>query len=163
MFRKWIFFGLMILLGTVLAWMIIESRRLESRAMQSPPEVVQKARPSPTRVIDPEDLEIVASRTQFFNTQPNDGTESARQSIEISNRGQSAYHDTMVAISCSAGGGKVLASSNHLVPGTIEPGQTVTADAILIRDVPDLAVRCTARILYSDLGPAPAAPSESPK
>lgn len=152
MLRKSLFGGLTLMLCAVLVWLVINGRKEESRLAAGPAEIVQTAKTSSTRVMAPGDLEVTESRAGI-------PTGSAQRiaigRIAISNRGKISYHDVMLRISCLGSGGSVLNTQNRLVEGTIQPGQTLTVDDIVVADPPRGAVRCTVSILYSDLGPAP--------
>lgn len=149
MFRRSLFWGLTLMLVAVLVWLIINGRKAETRLAAAPAEVIQTARLSATRVIAPNDLEPAE-------------TNVARQAaagqvgpITIRNRGNVAYHGTMLRLQCLDAGGKIVDARSRLVPETIAPGQSVTIDPWTLADVPRSVVRYRIVVAYSDLGPAP--------
>jgi hypothetical protein len=139
------------MLGAVLVWLIINGRREEARQAAAPTEVVQTARLSPTRVVAPKELEIVASQAAGAL---NPGKSEPIGPIEIRNNGTIAYHAIMLRLECLDSDGKVLDTKSHLVPDTIQPGQSFTINDFAPENVPARAVRYRISIAYSELGPA---------
>jgi hypothetical protein len=157
MFRKSIFLGLMLMLGTVLVWLILKARK-EAQTPGTPVEIVRTAKSSPTRVIGPQDLDVAESRMEIppaGRGQTKTAERSSHAYVVIRNHGTVAYHDFMLKLTCLGSNGKVIDTQTRLVPGTIQPGQTLTVDDIAIDNLPEGTVRCHISILYSDLGPAP--------
>ena len=154
MFRKSIFWGLTLMLGTVLVWLIIQGRKEETRLAAAPSEIVKTAKSSFTRVIAPSDLDAEESRLEITTKTPAPG---AVGQVVIHNRGKVAYHGVMLKVSCLGSGGKLLDTRTQLVPETIAAGQTLTVGGIVLDTGPRGTVRCSVSILYSDLGPAPRA------
>ena len=64
MLRRSLFWGLTLMLGAVLVWLIINGRREEARQAAGPTEVVKTANLSATRVAAPSDLEVVGSSVE---------------------------------------------------------------------------------------------------
>jgi hypothetical protein len=152
MLRKSLFWGLTLMLGAVLVWLIINGRKEEARQAAAPTEIVQTARLSPTRVVAPKDLAIVASNALgAIKT----GKSEPIGPIEIRNNGRIAYHAVMLRLACLDSNGKVLDTKSRLVPDTIQPGQSLTVSDFAPENVPAQAVRYRISIAYSNLGPAP--------
>jgi hypothetical protein len=157
MFRKSIFLGLMLMLGTMLVWLILKARK-EAQAPGAPVEIVRTAKSSPTRVIIPQDLDAAESRVEIppaGRGQTKIAERSSHAHVVIRNHGTVAYHDFMLKLTCLGSNGKVIDTQTRLVPGTIQPGETLTADDIAIDNLPEGTVRCRISVLYADLGPAP--------
>jgi hypothetical protein len=152
MIRRSLFWGLTLMLGAVLVWLIINGRKEEARQATAPAEVVKTASLSPTRVVAPKDLEIVASNAM--------GAIKASRSepigpIAIRNNGKISYHAIMLSLAYLDGNDRVLDTRSRLVPDTIQPGQSFTVSDFPLEDVPARAVRYRISIAYSNFGPAP--------
>jgi len=155
MFRKWIFLGLMIMLGSVLAMLLIKGRNQENQAAAVPVEKVQTARSTPTRVMVPNDLQVVESSVQNTTVETGKSTsaqQDAHYQVVVRNRGQVAYHNLVLKLTCLGSTGKVLGTRSRLVPQTIQPGQTLIIKDLSIENLPPGTVRCDIRIVYSDIG-----------
>lgn len=146
----------MVVLGSVLVFLIIQSRRAEQRLLERPTEFVQSARTSVTRAIRPSDLEIRDSGFDYSR-----GT--ARHHVRIVNHGSVPYHNIVLHFTCLAADGKDLAASSSRVSGTIAPGQSLALND-LVTEVARKPAACRVEVLYSDLGvaesPAPDSTSE---
>jgi hypothetical protein len=159
MFRKWIFLGLMVMLGSVLVMLVVQGRRQEAGKSAVPAEKVQTARSTATRVFAPKDLDLDESRVELRPVATGKDGNPGRAAlcrITVRNSGRLAYHDVMLKLTCFGAGGKVLDSRTQLVPGTVPPGQTITVPELAVDGLPRDSVRCGLAILYSDLGAAPA-------
>ncbi|MGA2260103.1 MAG: hypothetical protein ABSH28_01565 [Acidobacteriota bacterium] len=152
MIRKSIFWGITLMLGTVLVWLVIQGRREETKQAAAPTEIVQTAKASPTRIFAPGDLEVGESREGVTSKQ---ATPAPIGKIEIRNHGKVAYHDIMLKLTCLGGGGKVLDAQTRLIPGTIEPAQVLALSDLTFEGIPRGTVRYDFSILYCDFGPAP--------
>jgi len=158
MFRKWIFLGLMIMLGSVLVMLVVQGRREEAKQAKGPTEKVMTAKSTSTRVIAPKDLDLAGSKVEISAPATGKGKNSERSAlcrIVIRNRGRISYRDVMLKLTCVGSGGKILESRTQLVPSTIPPGQEVTVPEVAIDNLPQGTVRCGLSILYSDIGAAP--------
>ncbi len=160
MVRRSLFWGLTLLLGAVLVWLIINGRKEESRLASAPSEVVQTAKLSPTRAVAPSDLEVAEPDTA--RTDRKDLPDQLGP-VAIHNRGSVAYHGTMLRLQCLDSSGKVLDTRTLLVPETIAPGQTITVGPITLEKVQHSTVRYHIGIAYSDLGTALQSTSQSTK
>jgi hypothetical protein len=152
MFRRSIFWGLTLMLSTVLVWLVMQGRKEEAKQAAAPTEIVQTAESSPTRVVAPNDLEATEASGAGAATA---GMPPALGPVAIRNQGKFSYHAVMLRISCLGSGGKVLVTRTHLAPETIPPGQTVTVGDVTLKDVPRGTTSYRIGILYCDLGPAP--------
>ena len=159
MFRKSIFWGLTMMLATVLIWLVVQARKQEAKTATAPAEIVRSAKSSPTRVIAPKDLDAGESQVEFASMvsgAPKSGGRSALLHIVIRNRGAVPYHNVMLKLTWVGASGKAIDSQTHMVRDTIEPGQTLTDGDVALEDVPNGSVKCTIVILHSDLGQAQA-------
>ena len=160
MFRKYIFLGLMIMLGTVLVMLVVQARRQETLRAQTPlpGEIVKTARATATRVMAPGDLLVIESDGDAAGgagTRADDTPSTVFGRWAIRNGGPIAYHNTMLKITCLGNGGKILEIRTRLLPETIPSGQTLSLADIAIEPLPARTIRCTASILYAEVGAAP--------
>ena len=160
MFRKYIFLGLMIMLGTVLVMLVVQSRKQESLRAQPaiPAEIVQTARTTATRVMAPGDLEVTVSgddAAAAAGVRTDKLPPAAIGPWAIRNRGPITYHNTMLQITYLGNGGKILETHTRLFPETIAPGQTRTLTDLAPESVPARTIRCNISILYAEIGEAP--------
>jgi hypothetical protein len=161
MFRRSIFWGLTLMLGTLLVWLVVRARKQEAQIamVPAPTEIVRSAKSSPTRVIAPKDLDAGESQVEFASMvsgAPKSGGRSALLHVVIRNRGAVPYRNVMLKLTWVGTSGKAIDSQTHLVPGTIEPGQTLNDGEVALEGVPSGSVKCTIAILHSDLGQAQA-------
>jgi hypothetical protein len=161
MFRKSIFWGLTLMLGTLLIWLVVRARKQEAQiaAAPAPVEIVRSAKTSPTRVIAPRDLDAGESQVEFASMvsgAPKSGGRGALLHVVIRNRGAVPYHNVILKLTWVGASGKAIDSQTHLVPDTIEPGQTLNEGDVALEGVPKGSVKCTIAILRSDMGKAQA-------
>jgi hypothetical protein len=159
MFRKSIFLGLTVMLSAVLIVLAIKARREETRAASVPAESLKTAHSTATRVIAPNDLAVAESKGGILTVA---GKESpvkkpgARYQVTIRNSGRVAYHDTMLKFTCLRNDGKTLDTRSHLLPETIQPGQSLGLSDITLERLPRGTARCSISIVCASIGPAPA-------
>ncbi|MBP1596294.1 MAG: hypothetical protein H6Q05_1671 [Acidobacteria bacterium] len=160
MFRKYIFLGLMIMLGAVLVMLVVQGRKQEALRAQTPApaEIIRTARATATRVMAPRDLQITESGGDAAGgagagTGNTPSAVIARQSIR--NSGRVAYHNIMLKITCLGKGGKVLEIRTRLLPETIPSGLSRSLADLANEPFPDGTIRCTPSILYAEIGAAP--------
>jgi hypothetical protein len=158
MFRKWLFLGMMILLGAVLVSLVLRGRNEEKRLAAATTEIVKTAKRTPTRSMAPTDLDIGDSKVEITAPGPNrkaGALTGARCDLVIRNLGQIAYHDVMLKLQWLGNNGRDLKFHTQLVPETIQPGQVLNIQDVRIEQIPAGTARCTLSILYANLGPAP--------
>jgi hypothetical protein len=122
MFRRSLFIGLTLMLAAVLVSLVIKGRQAEKRAAAAAAanrvvEVVKQYKPTPTRIIAPQDLEV---------TQP-------PQSPIVRNLGKVAYTNPELEITFSRDG-KELSTEKQKFEKTIQPGEAVPIE---LADLPD--------------------------
>ncbi len=160
MIRKSVFWGLTLVLIAVLVWLIIRARELESQQSLQPVEVVQESKPTATRVLAPQDLEIVQSQMELAVESSGELTRAAAlHNLLIRNNGATPYSYLQLKFTYSNRSGKVLATRSHGIGETIQPGALLDIQKITIDDVPSEAAQCAATIIYADIdslaGPSP--------
>ena len=152
MMRKWLFIGLTVVLAAALVALVVQGRRLEKKAAQSPRSVeqVRESAPSATRVLAPSDLEIVESG---FTLRPGAGGKECVHRLVVRNRGNVGYASIMARFTYLAPGGKALGRRTARVNQPVPPGQATSLGEIVLEGIPDRAVACRAEIASADLEP----------
>ncbi len=154
MVRRSIFLGLMVLLGSVLVYMILSARRQEKRVGSPPAEIVRQSKPTATRVLAPEDLQITDSSMQILQPAGGSGrvTEvAARHSVTVRNEGKRRYRGFMLRFDYSTAAGRVVESRSRQVSQDLPPGETVTPQEILMEGLPGKVRHCAVSIAWADL------------
>jgi len=138
MFRKSLFLGLTVLLGAVLVSLVIQGRRQEQKqAATKVFEVVKQFKPTPTRVIAPQDLEIV---------RPEDSVQ-----FTIRNHGTVAYSNPEVEFIYMGKDGRVLENQTVKIGKVIPPGQEVSIENAGSDKVPRETRRTLLKIRSAEL------------
>ena len=144
MIRKYLFLGLTLVLIVALVNLIIRGRRLEKQQAGKSVETIKESKPTPTRVLRPDDLEIIGSSMQRGAAGP------ALHTVEIRNNGHYSYSRIQLRIAYMDRGGKLLETKHYSIVRDISPGWTRVTD-IRVEAVPDLAARAQVTIDYADL------------
>ena len=151
MLRKYLFWGLTLVLVVALVNLVIRSRRMEKKRAGQLVETVEEAKPTATRVLDPPDLRIVQA-----GMQPGDvprGTAPARQEVEIFNGGNVAYTAIQLKITYHGSSGKRLGTTGYSIAQSIQPGATIRLESIPVADIPPDAAKSEIAISYADIVP----------
>jgi len=165
MFRRSIFLGLMIVLGAVLTYLVLNARKEEKQTVVRPTEIVRVSKPSPTRVLSPADLEIVqviAVPAQTETAVSPSAAKPARYVVTIRNRGQVAYGRFSIKLGQNDADrseedqGREL---SELVP----PGATVALPEIVMEGKPGRPANMRAHIQWADLAGTEAPSVVAPK
>ncbi len=154
MFRRSIFLGLMVLLGSVLVYMILSARRQEKRIASPPAEIVRQSKPSAIRVLSPPDIRVADSELQILR--PPAGSRpaaevSARHSVTLRNEGSKHYKDFMLKFSYSAASGNNVDVRSREVSQDLPPGKTVRLQDLLMEGLPGRVKSCSVSIAWADL------------
>ena len=156
MLRKSLFWGLTLVLVVALINLIIRGRRLEKQQASQLVEVVQEAKPTPTRVFAPRDLEIVQAGMRLEGvTGEKTESQTAQHEIEIRNRGTVPYGKVQIDFDYFDRSGKVLATRTQTIEQTISPGAMLKIAAVRIDGLPLSTVNSRASLAYADIGRAP--------
>jgi hypothetical protein len=142
MIRKSLFWGLTLVLIVALVNLIIRGRRLEKQQSEA---TVQQSKPSATRVLSPQDLEIVNSALPLNPGHP------VLRDLEIRNSGTVAYGSIQLRIACLDRSGKVLATKNHLISKLAMPGTTLKLSNLTIEGIPAETVILKLSISCADI------------
>jgi hypothetical protein len=167
MIRKYLFFGLMIMLVTVVAWLFIQTRRQEKQLAAEAAEVVRSAKATPTRVLAPRDIQILESSMEE-TAQAQGGsagsTTGVRHRITLRNTGKVTYGGILLTFTYTAPSGNEIYTKNYLVTGhRIQPGATESLDDILIPGIPREASGFTVRVAYAEIDRPPAGEEKDSK
>jgi len=152
MIRKSLFWGLTLVLVVALVSLIIRGRQMEKQQSARPVEVVRQSQSSPTRVLHPDDLQVVSSTMQF------DNRHAALHEIEIRNNGVVSYSGIQLSFIYLDKSGKVRFTTTHSLGSVaILSGQGYTATNVTIAQVPASATKFQVSIICADmLSPNPA-------
>jgi len=152
MIRKSLFWGLTLVLLAALVNLIIRGRRLEKHEAAQLVEVVQQSTPSPTRVLAPQDLEILRSEMRL-ETQSGEEAQSRtdHHGFEIRNNGKVAYRGMRLSLEYLDSGGKVLVTRAQTLAQPLVPGATLKLDDIRVEGLPVSTASCRAAVSYADI------------
>jgi hypothetical protein len=145
MIRKSLFWGLTLVLVVALVSLIIRGRKMEKEQAAQPMEVVQQVPPSPTRVLAPQDLEILSSTMQL---KPD---HTALHAVEIQNRGRVPYSGILLKFAYQDRFGKLLETKTYALKAAILPGLGFRTQDIVIKEVPASAEKFQVSIQYADM------------
>jgi hypothetical protein len=157
--RRSLFLGLTILLGAVLVWLVVNSRKEEARIASVPGEIVRTAKSSPTRALLPKDLDPSGSRADLrAREKAGRGNKSriAHLDLVVRNLGSSPYSDPAVRLEWINSRGAPVGAETKVLPGVVRPGQAISVSGVVVEAVPEQAVRCNISILHADVVPAAA-------
>ncbi len=154
MMRKSLFWGLTLMLVAVLVWLVLQARKEDARRTSGPVEIVRTAKLSATRAVAPKDLEIGGSPIEIAKGRSRGALSVSRDGVTIHNRGNVAYHNILLKLTCFGSGSTVLHTQNRTVEGTLKPGQSLPVGDIAADALPPGTTRCTVTVLLADLGPA---------
>lgn len=152
--RKYLFYGLTIVLASVFIFLAIQGHRVEKERMQQGSEIVQQYTPTPIRVLAPSDLEIPAATMIREAGNDNTGQQGAvRHRIEIQNSGLVSYCEIQLNLDYLDAGARVLVSMHHTIKERIPPGNTILSIDIPADKIPAEATDCRPEIIYADIEP----------
>lgn len=155
MFRRRLFLSLTAFLVAVLAWLGVRSYRAEFEHAPNPPgEIIRESKPSMTRVLSPDELQVAQSSMEWLPA-ASTNTPAAVHSVTIRNTGVVAYRDIVLEFGYEDGGGRPLGTATHKVERAILPGETVILDGIRSSATPPGAARASVRVAYADIGTEP--------
>jgi hypothetical protein len=150
--RKWLFWGLTLVLVVALINLIIRGRRLEKQQAGQHAELVQESKATATRVLMPKDLEIV--RTQMQLEEKTDGGKPASHEIEIRNNGKVAYSRFQLSFVYLDRTGRVLATRTRTIEKTMLPDAVLKLGDITFDGLPDSTAKCEVSVTYADIAHA---------
>ena len=154
MLRKYLFLALTAMLLAVIGSLILQSRRKEAQAPPAAPPAaaVRTAKPTPTRVGRPADLQIVQERVSFGPAAA-DGTVEARHVLVIRNSGRVAYRNIAVDLAYLGSAGQTVETRRRALEATLAAGGELSANDVVEAAVPAAARKARASIAYADIEP----------
>jgi hypothetical protein len=152
MIRKSFFWGLTIVLMVALISLIARSRRLEKQQTGKSEEVIQESKPTPTRVLAPQDLEIVQPLLRLEKeSDSKNQSQTAWHEMEIHNKGKVSYNNILLAMNYVDRSGKLLATKTHYIEKSIRPRAAIKLDNIRIMGIPVHTASCRVEITCADI------------
>jgi hypothetical protein len=150
--RKSLFFGLTLVLISVLVYLVVQGYRMDKeRLQQGAADVVETIKPTPIRALEPEDLEITAVSMSLDSNAANSQGTTTEHRIEIRNSGDISYYGIQLKLIYLDGSGAELGSQFQQVMEQIPPGLTVLSLKIPSSSIPQGAVDFRSTIVYADM------------
>jgi len=157
--RKYLFYGLTLILASALVFLAVQGRRIEKEKMEQSNDNVQNFTSTPIRVLAPQDLEI---RAESMNLEPGDEEGQlpvARHRIEIYNSGNVSYCEIQLKLDYVDAGGRVLEIMSHNIKESLLPDSTFLLSDLLMNNIPVETADCRPSIVYADFEPTEIDPS----
>ncbi len=151
MMRKYLFWGLTLVLVAAMIILIIRGRNLEKQEMNQVVEIIKESKSSATRVWAPRDIKIVQAKMQLVQAAGKVNLISAKNEIEIRNNGKTTYSGIQLSLAYLDGKAKVLTTRLHAVEQTIPPGADLKLSDIKMEDLPASVTDCRASITYAEI------------
>ncbi|MEJ2246653.1 MAG: hypothetical protein P8Y80_11350 [Acidobacteriota bacterium] len=148
--RKYLFYGLTLVLTSALVLLVIQGRRLEKEQMRQGDGNIQKFTSTPIRVLSPQDLNILNSSMTLEPANISGELSVARHNIEIYNAGTVSYCEIQLRLDYLDANGEVIASIPYGIKYSIPPGDTFVSKDVLMPKIPDATVECRPSIVYGD-------------
>jgi hypothetical protein len=146
MIRKSLFWGLTLVLIVALVTLIVRGRKLEKHQAARDVTITQESKPTPTKVLSPQDLEIVNSTMQA------NSPKTAVPAFGIRNNGTVPYNRIQLEFVYLDRGGKVAAKRTRLIERTVMPGTNIKISDMANEGIPDSAIECRILILNANIG-----------
>jgi len=129
---------------------------MEKEQASQPSEKTEEAKSTATRVLAPQDLEILNSKTTVEkNAGPKEPSCISHHEIEIRNNGKVSYKDVQLSFSYLDRKGKESEAKIHSITQIIAPGTTLKLNDITIDGLPISTVDSKAAIISADIAPKP--------
>jgi hypothetical protein len=162
MIRRSLFLGLTLILFGAVAYLAFKSQR-EAAGPQLPQyaEVTQEAKQSLTRVLNPDDLKMVASGQRGIG-----GISESKEAtppgcaVSFRNAGSVPYCNLQIKITYRDKNEKSLETRNLNVKGVIPAGGMLDSGGIFAENAPAGTAGCEVAVLSADIGTE--LPAESP-
>jgi hypothetical protein len=152
--RKYLFYGLTIVLASAFIFLAVQGRRMEKEQMTQGSEIVKNYTPTPTRVLAPQDLVILSAVMTLPRDNEKKGKQEAvRHRIEILNSGHVTYCEIQLRLTYLDATGKVILTVPHDINERIRPGETLLLHDFVMNDIPAEATDCRPEIVYADIDP----------
>lgn len=115
-------------------------------------ETVEKSKSTATRVLQPQDLEIVHSQMALEKD-----AGRASHEIEMMNRGNIPYREVGLRLAYLSRSGKVVETRSYAATQTVRPGATLKLTDIRIESLPKSVAGVRISVAYADIGNDPQA------
>lgn len=151
--RKYLFYGLTLMLVAIVVFLAIQGRRMEEERMNADTEIVQKFDSTPIRALFPPDIEILEAS---MTLEPGDETEQyyiAHHRIEIRNTGNVSYSEIQLKLDYLGAGGEVLASIPYNFKKLIHPGKTFLLADVITENIPVEVTDSIPFVVFADMEP----------
>jgi|WetSurMetagenome_2_1015567.scaffolds.fasta_scaffold35103_2 hypothetical protein len=155
MLRKCLFLGLTLVLVVALIYLFIYGKQLEKQPAGTSEEITQESEATPTRVLSPQDLEVVQPKLRLEKVSSGkDQSQTAWHAMEILNKGKVVYGGILLTIDYMDSSGKVLATKAHAVEKSIAPATALNLAEIKAMGLPVPVASCRIEITYADIASA---------
>ena len=155
MLRRYLFWGLTLVLVVALTNLIIRGCRLEKEQARQHVETVEEAKPTFTRVQKPQDLKIVQSKMELEKkTDTGKPLNTARHEIEIHNGGNVPYKEIQIRFVYLSRTGNKLETRTHSIDQSILPGTTLKLASFRVDGIPSSVTNLQATIICADIAPS---------
>jgi hypothetical protein len=155
MIRRSLFFGLTLILILAFALLSIRGCQQQEEPAGRSTEIIKQSESSATRVLKPQDLEIIHSKIVLERSADAEkSTLSARHEIEIFNRGSVPFQDIRLKFVYTSRAGGNIETKDYSVSKTISPGSTLKLTDIMIGGLPKSAADARVTILFADIANA---------
>jgi hypothetical protein len=152
MIRKSLFWGLTLVLVVALVFLMVRGRRMEKKQSGRLVEAIQQSKSTPTRVLGPQDLEIIQSKMHLQGeagaTKP---FLAAHHEIEIRNNGNVPYGEIQLRFAYLDRSGKVLITKTHSATQGILPGAILKLADIMVDGLPAATTSFRVTVAYADI------------
>jgi hypothetical protein len=156
MIRKYLFWGLTLVLVAAIFVLVIHGRRLEQRETGSSVEAVKESEATQTRVWAPPDMVIMQSKMRLNKSADGAQYLSARHEVEIRNNGKIPYTNIELRFTYLDGGAKVIETRYYVIKQIVQANTGLTSVDIEMDHLPASTTNCRTTLVYADMGtPAP--------
>lgn len=157
MIRKSLFWGLTFVLIVALIALIVRGYKMEKEQGRRPAETAEQAKPTPTRVLAPRDLEIVGMKMALPKDEDlKKSAFTAHHEIEIRNNGTVSFKDIQLRFVYFDRRERALTTKIYSIAQSIPPGTALKLNDIAINDISAPAVNSKAAVICADVASAPA-------
>jgi hypothetical protein len=145
MIRRSLLWSLTLVLVAVITILVIRGRRMEKQQAARMAEVIQPSNSTNTRILNPQDLEILNPAIQLKSNP------FASHQIEIRNNGDVAYSQILLRMTYINQRGEELTSKTFSIAQTVKPGASIKLPNLPTEAVPAMAVKLQLAIVAADV------------
>jgi len=134
--RRYLFLGLTLVLIVALTSLVLKGYKQEKQQARQLIETVEEARPSRTKVVNPQDLKVLQSKMELLQkSEKGSPIASVRNEVEIYNDGSVTYTEVLLRFVYISRNSEKLKSVTHLLDQPIPPGAKLSFRDINITEV----------------------------